>query len=62
MENEKVSLTQNLKESQSVAERSQAELQSLMTKLVQLGARIQSLDHIRDQAAQKIVAKNEVNI
>lgn len=62
MESEKVSLTQNLKESQSVAERSQAELQSLMTKLVQLGARIQSLDHIRDQAAQKIVAKNELSV
>lgn len=61
MESEKVSLTQNLKESQSAAERSQAELQNLMARLVQLGARIQSLDHIRDQAAQKIVSKNDVN-
>lgn len=60
MESEKISLTQNLRESQSVAERSQAELQSLMTRLVQLGSRIQSLDHIRDQAAQNIVSKNEV--
>ncbi len=60
MENEKISLTQNLRESQSAAERSQTKLQSLMARLIQVGARIQSLDHIKDQAAQNVVSKNEV--
>lgn len=60
VENEKLSLTQNLRESQSAAERSQTELQSLMARLIHLGARIKSLDHIRDQAAQNLVTKNEV--
>lgn len=55
-----MSLTQNLRESQSAAERSQTELQNLMARLIHLGARIKSLDHIRDQAAQNLVTKNEV--
>lgn len=49
-----------MKESQSAAERSQTELQSLMAHLIQVGARIQSLDHLKDEAVKKAIPQNEV--
>lgn len=60
MENEKMLLAQSLRESQSATEKSQSDLQGLMARIVQLSARIQCLDHIRNQADQKIIPENEL--
>lgn len=50
MEGEKMALTQTLRDSQSVAEKSQSKIQALIARLVQLRAHIDSLDHLRNRA------------
>lgn len=53
-ENEKLLLTQNLRESQSHVERREGELQTFMARLVQLAAHVDSLQHLRHQADQQL--------
>ncbi|XP_054278386.1 protein bicaudal D [Macrosteles quadrilineatus] len=50
MEGEKCQLTTSLRESQQEAEQSKAELQAILTRLVQLRAHIDSLQHVKKQA------------
>lgn len=52
-ETEKAMLTQNLKESQYAVEKSQAELQSFIARIVQLAAHVQSLQHIHSKLPEK---------
>lgn len=52
-ETEKAALTQNLKDSQSAVEKSQAELQSFIARIVQLAAHVQSLQHIHSKLPEK---------
>ncbi|KAJ8684259.1 hypothetical protein QAD02_020051 [Eretmocerus hayati] len=52
-ETDKAMLTQNLKESQSAVEKSQAELQSFIARIVQLAAHVQSLQHIHSKIPEK---------
>ncbi|XP_058795599.1 protein bicaudal D-like isoform X2 [Phymastichus coffea] len=52
-ENEKAVLTQNLKDSQFVVEKSQGELQSFIARIVQLAAHVQSLQHIHSKLPEK---------
>ncbi|XP_011156616.1 protein bicaudal D isoform X1 [Solenopsis invicta] len=52
-ENEKVHLTQNLRESQYAVEKSQAELQSFVARIVQLAAHVQSLHHLHSKLPEK---------
>ena len=52
-ETEKAMLTQNLKDSQYAVEKSQAELQSFIARIVQLGAHVQSLQHIHSKLPEK---------
>lgn len=54
VEGEKMMLTQTLRDSQSVAEHSQAELQALLARLMQLRAHIDSLEHLRGQASKNL--------
>jgi protein bicaudal D len=53
-------LTQNLRESQAVVERSQGELQAFMARLVQLAAHVDSLQHLRQKADQQFEEYNKV--
>ncbi|XP_029659604.1 protein bicaudal D isoform X2 [Formica exsecta] len=48
-ETEKAHLTQNLRESQYAVEKSQAELQSFVARIVQLAAHVQSLHHLHSK-------------
>ena len=59
-ESEKLLLTQNLRESQAVVERSQGELQAFMARLVQLAAHVDSLQHLCQEADQEFEDHNEV--
>jgi len=52
-ETEKAHLTQNLRESQYAVERSQAELQSFVARIVQLAAHVQSLQHLYSKLPDK---------
>ncbi|XP_017881626.1 protein bicaudal D isoform X2 [Ceratina calcarata] len=52
-ESEKVHLTQNLRESQYAVEKSQNELQSFVTRIVQLAAHVQSLHHLHSKLPDK---------
>ncbi|XP_031786465.1 protein bicaudal D isoform X2 [Nasonia vitripennis] len=52
-ETEKAVLTQNLKESQCAVDKSQAELQSFIARIVQLAAHVQSLQHIHSKLPEK---------
>lgn len=54
-------LTQTLRDSQSVAEHSQAELQALLARLMQLRAHIDSLEHLRSQASKNLPQNAEVS-
>lgn len=53
-------MTQNLRESQAVVERSQGELQAFMARLVQLAAHVDSLQHLCQKADQQFDGHNEV--
>ncbi|KAJ8934475.1 hypothetical protein NQ314_013350 [Rhamnusium bicolor] len=46
LEKEKISLTQNLRENQSMVEKSQGELQVFVARLTQLAAHVDSLQHL----------------
>jgi hypothetical protein len=59
-EGEKLLLTQNLRESQAIVERSQGELQAFMARLVQLAAHVDSLHHLCQKANQEFEEHNEV--
>ena len=59
-ESEKLLLTQNLRESQAVVERSQGELQAFMARLVQLAAHVDSLQHLCREADREFEDHNEV--
>lgn len=48
-ETEKALLTQNLRESQAAVEKSQAELQSFVARIVHLAAHVQSLHHLHSK-------------
>ncbi|GLH13771.1 Protein bicaudal D [Gryllus bimaculatus] len=61
-ENEKLLLTQNLRESQGSVERSQAELQVLMARLLQLAAHVDSLYHLRQQADKEVQKGKDLNV
>ncbi|XP_071566358.1 protein bicaudal D isoform X1 [Temnothorax nylanderi] len=52
-ETEKAHLTQNLRESQYAVEKSQAELQSFVARIVQLAAHVQSLHHLHSKLPDK---------
>ncbi|KAL6429440.1 hypothetical protein ACFW04_008242 [Cataglyphis niger] len=52
-ETEKAHLTQNLRESQYAVEKSQAELQSFVARIVQLAAHVQSLHHLHSKLPEK---------
>ena len=52
-ETEKLLLTQNLKESQHAVEKSQAELQSFIARIIQLAAHVQSLQHIHSKLPEQ---------
>lgn len=62
VEGEKMMLTQTLRDSQSVAEHSQAELQALVARLMQLRAHIDSLEHLRSQASKDLPQKSETGL
>jgi protein bicaudal D len=53
-------LTQNLRESQGVVERSQGELQAFMAHLVQLAAHVDSLQHLCQKADQQFEEHDKV--
>jgi protein bicaudal D len=53
-------LTQNLRDSQAVVERSQGELQAFMARLVQLAAHVDSLQHLCQKGDQQFDEHNEV--
>ncbi|XP_067003481.1 protein bicaudal D isoform X2 [Anabrus simplex] len=53
-ENEKQLLTQNMRESQTRAERCENELQAFMARLILLAAHVDCLEHLRQQADQKV--------
>lgn len=53
VENEKLILTQNLRDSQHVIEKSQGELQAFVARIVQLAAHVQSLQHIHSKLPDK---------
>ncbi|XP_074113464.1 microtubule-associated protein Bicaudal D isoform X1 [Cotesia typhae] len=52
-ESEKSVLSQNLKDSQHAVEKSQGELQSFVARIVQLAARVQSLQHLHSKLPEK---------
>ncbi|XP_034947533.1 protein bicaudal D isoform X2 [Chelonus insularis] len=52
-ESEKAVLSQNLRDSQHTVEKSQGELQSFVAKIVQLAARVQSLQHLHSNLPEK---------
>ncbi|XP_011253319.1 protein bicaudal D isoform X3 [Camponotus floridanus] len=52
-ETEKAHLTQNLRESQYAVEKSQAELQSFVARIVQLAAHVQSLHHLHSKLPEE---------
>ncbi|KAK4884460.1 hypothetical protein RN001_000731 [Aquatica leii] len=54
LEKEKISLTQNLRDSQSLVERSQGELQVFLAKLSQLGAHVDSLQYLSQGIDKKM--------
>lgn len=58
-ESEKLLLTQNLRESQAIVERSQGDLQAFMARLVQLAAHVDSLQHLCQKADQEFEEHNE---
>ncbi|KAF7996842.1 hypothetical protein HCN44_002488 [Aphidius gifuensis] len=53
VENEKIILTQNLRDSQHVIEKSQGELQAFVARIVQLAAHVQSLQHLHSKLPDK---------
>jgi hypothetical protein len=59
-ESEKLLLSQNLRESQANVERSQVELQTFMARVVQLAARVDSLQHLYQKADQQFEENNQV--
>lgn len=59
LEKEKISLTQNLRDSQANVERSHGELQVFLARLAQLGAHVDSLQHLQQSIKDKN-AKNGV--
>jgi protein bicaudal D len=59
-ESEKLLLTQNLRESQAIVERSQGDLQAFMARLVQLAAHVDSLQQLCQKADQEFEEHNEV--
>lgn len=61
MEGDKMMLTQTLRDSQSVAEHSQAELQALLARLMQLHAHIDSLKYLHGQANKNLPQNAEVS-
>lgn len=52
-ETEKAHLMQNLRESQYAVEKSQGELQTFVTRIVQLAAHVQSLHHLHSKLPEK---------
>ncbi|KAF5291322.1 hypothetical protein FQA39_LY03473 [Lamprigera yunnana] len=59
LEKEKISLTQNLRDTQSTVERSQGELQVFMAKLSQLGAHVDSLEYLSQSIDKKLRSPEE---
>ncbi|XP_044734868.1 protein bicaudal D isoform X2 [Chrysoperla carnea] len=59
-ETEKNLLTQNLRDSQLQVEKNQNELQGFMTRLIQLSAHVESLQHLR-QKVDKEIGPNKEN-
>ncbi|KAF2892472.1 hypothetical protein ILUMI_13691 [Ignelater luminosus] len=62
LEKEKASLTQNLRDSQAVVERSQGELQVFLARLSQLAAHVDSLQHLSQNVDKKVVGPVEQTI
>nr|CAD7593231.1 unnamed protein product [Timema genevievae] len=58
-ENDKLLLTQNLRDSQSSVERSQSELQVFMARILQLAAHVDSLQHLRQKADKTILHSDQ---
>lgn len=59
LEKEKISLTQNLRDSQSLVERSQSELQVFLARLSQLSAHVDSLEYLSQNINKKILTPSE---
>nr|CAD7399139.1 unnamed protein product [Timema cristinae] len=60
-ENDKLLLTQNLRDSQSSVERSQSELQVFMARILQLAAHVDSLQHLRQKADKTILHSDQAH-
>ena len=59
LEKEKISLTQNLRDSQAVVERSQGELQVFVSRLALLGAHVDALHHVAQSTDRNVSVDRE---
>nr|CAH7725817.1 unnamed protein product [Callosobruchus chinensis] len=59
LEKEKLSLTQSLRENQSMVEKSQGELQVFVARLTQLAAHVDSLQHLSQNMDKSLANKSE---